>query len=119
MPWKPIVALLVAALTMAPTLPPATAMQRHAEMRTLGTQICFERLARGSPQVGTTIIQAGTNATDLCACVGELFATSFITGSVDLAKIATLDVSAGNPATELFNSYNQLCIGRLQTRVGN
>ena len=116
--WATFRAVSAAIFLMAASPPTPTAMQRHAELRSLGTQVCFERLARGSSQAGTTLIQAGTNATDLCGCVGELFATSFISTELNQAKLRELDTYSDSSATKLFDNFNQLCIGRLQPHIG-
>lgn len=113
MRWKVVpIALFAVALTGA-TEPPPTAKQRYAEVKSIGTEFCFERLTRGSPQVGTTIVQAGTNATDLCDCVGELFATSTIS-TLASAKEFSLDFDPESPTFRLFNGLNDICISRLR-----
>jgi hypothetical protein len=118
MRWEAILVGSAAGFLIAASPPQPTVMQRHALLRIQGTKVCFERLAHGSPQVGATIIQAGTNATDLCGCVGELFATSLISTDIDQAKLTELDTSPDQPATRLFDSFNQLCFGRLQPVIG-
>ena len=84
-------------------------------VRAYGTQACFERLSHAAPETGSTIIQAGTNATDLCGCVGELFATGFIAAAFDAEKVK--DMTPGSQASKLFDSYNTICLGRLRPPV--
>lgn len=115
--WKAILIGSAALILAAAAPPPPTAVERHAALKKYGTEACFLRLSRGAAEVGSTIIQAGTNATDLCGCVGELFATGFISSAVDQTKFDALDTSRDSPATKLFDNFNSLCIGRLRDHI--
>lgn len=115
MRWKAIILTSITlALPAAAAAPQPSAMQRYASLKSLGTNICFERLARGSPEAGSKVVQAGTNATDLCGCAGELFATGLISTSVDLTRLSAPGAYSDATTTALFDNLNVICIDRLR-----
>ena len=105
-----LLALLLTSATRPPSAP--TALQRNATLAKLGTDICFERLARGKPDIGSTIILAGTNALDLCGCVGQLFATGLV--GTPNPNMAPPDALSENPTSKAFDAFNTICMNRLK-----
>lgn len=94
------------------SLPGADVIARYEQSKKYGTGLCFQTLATGDTQTGATIIQAGTNASDLCGCVGELFATGVISNQLKAAALAS-DPESVSKQQMLLANLTVICTGRL------
>ena len=106
--------LILASATQS--LPGADVIARYENSRKVGTGLCFESLATGDVQTGAKIIQGGTNASDLCGCVGELFATGVISEQLKIASLAS-DPASRTKQKEVLANLAVICTGRLTAAI--